>query len=86
MLVEAKLRFLEVKEKKKFGSDEKYPIIVLYDENKEQLIKPYCEKKDLERMNLLKPYDVVEVELDIYDGKNGMVCRFVGVKGGKKMI
>lgn len=83
MLVSVRLRFLEAKMKKKFNSDESYPIVVLYDEKKEQLIKPYAEEGEINQLKMLKGYELVDVEMDIYDGKNGMVCRLVKLSNKK---
>lgn len=74
MRVNSSLNFIEAKIKKKYDGSGVYPVVVFYDSGTESLIKPFADEGSLKQLELLKPFQKVNVEMEVYQGRNGMIC------------
>lgn len=85
MKVQSRLVFLEAKYKDRFDGSGSYPVVVFYDNTSEQLVKPFLNDGEFEQIKLLEPYSICDVQLEIYDGKNGMVVRLDKIISNKDL-
>lgn len=79
MKVVSELKFIEAKMKMKRDGSGDYPVCVFYDSSSETVIKPFVQEASLKQLQMLKPYQAVNVEMDVYQGRSGMTCSLIKV-------